>query len=151
MRICLIRATDVIRNQGALSKSFVKIYFQILSCQKRKEPVVMLKKIKIKSFRKLRCSSRQDQVHVALKAVLICGVYPSLNFQHGSSYFSVSRNMGKAARSALINRRMQVLGFVCLIRAEGAVRVLSLASCPPVTIWYGTRWNADNNFIFFAI
>lgn len=46
MRICLIRATDVIRNQGALSKSFVKIYFQILSCQKRKEPVVMLKKNK---------------------------------------------------------------------------------------------------------
>lgn len=48
MRICLIRATDVIRNQGALSKSFVKIYFQILTCQKRKEPVVMLKKNKNK-------------------------------------------------------------------------------------------------------
>lgn len=47
MCICLIHATDVIRNQGALSKSFVKVYFQILSCQKRKEPVVMLKKIKI--------------------------------------------------------------------------------------------------------
>lgn len=45
MHICLIHATDVIRNQGALSESFVKIYFQILSCQKRKEPVVMLKKI----------------------------------------------------------------------------------------------------------
>lgn len=67
-RIFLTRAGDVIRNQGALSKFFFKVYFKVPSYQEWKEPVVKGKKtlLEADSFGKMGsgiCSVR-DGAHL---------------------------------------------------------------------------------------